>query len=139
MPNISELASTLPKNSFQVHALESEDCSATKRKLSRSGIVKFLAEVEPCARTLNGFRPTHPTLPKGPDLPDRALPKPDLVRYRHIPTRVVTILIRRFPSANIPRAAASRRYASQAHGGVSEPSPPLGIGGADQAEAVAVF
>src|SRR5258708_24306805 len=24
-------------------------CSATKRKLSRSGIVKFLAEVEPCA------------------------------------------------------------------------------------------
>ena len=37
------------KNSFQVHALESEDCSATKRKLSRSGIVKFLAEVEPCA------------------------------------------------------------------------------------------
>ena len=37
------------KNSFQVHAPESEDCSATKRKLSRSGIVKFLAEVEPCA------------------------------------------------------------------------------------------
>jgi transposase len=30
-------------------ALESEDCSATKRRLSRSGIVKFLAEVEPCA------------------------------------------------------------------------------------------
>ena len=39
----------IAKNSFQVHALESEDCSATKRKLSRSGIVKFLAEVEPCA------------------------------------------------------------------------------------------
>ena len=38
----------IAKNSFQVHALESEDCSATKRKLSRSGIVKFLAEVEPC-------------------------------------------------------------------------------------------
>jgi transposase len=35
----------IAKNSFQVHALESEDCSATKRKLSRSGIVKFLAEV----------------------------------------------------------------------------------------------
>jgi transposase len=34
---------------LSVHALESEDCSATKRKLSRSGIVKFLAEVEPCA------------------------------------------------------------------------------------------
>jgi transposase len=30
-------------------SLESEDCSATKRRLSRSGIVKFLAEVEPCA------------------------------------------------------------------------------------------
>ena len=39
----------IAKNSFQVHALENEDCSATKRKLSRSGIVKFLAEVEPCA------------------------------------------------------------------------------------------
>jgi hypothetical protein len=39
----------IAKNSFQVHALESENCSATKRKLSRSGIVKFLAEVEPCA------------------------------------------------------------------------------------------
>jgi transposase len=39
----------IAKNSFQVHALESEDCSATKRKLSRSGIVNFLAEVEPCA------------------------------------------------------------------------------------------
>src|SRR6202050_503576 len=39
----------IAKNSFQVHALEGEDCSATKRKLSRSGIVKFLAEVEPCA------------------------------------------------------------------------------------------
>src|SRR5258707_3034273 len=39
----------IAKNSFQVHALESEDCSATKRRLSRSGIVKFLAEVEPCA------------------------------------------------------------------------------------------
>jgi transposase len=39
----------IAKNCFQVHALESEDCSATKRKLSRSGIVKFLAEVEPCA------------------------------------------------------------------------------------------
>ena len=39
----------IAKNSFQVHALESEDCSATKRKLSRSGIVKFLAEVEPCS------------------------------------------------------------------------------------------
>jgi transposase len=39
----------IAKNSFQVHALESEDYSATKRKLSRSGIVKFLAEVEPCA------------------------------------------------------------------------------------------
>ena len=39
----------IAKNSFQVHALESEDCSVTKRKLSRSGIVKFLAEVEPCA------------------------------------------------------------------------------------------
>jgi hypothetical protein len=39
----------IAKNSFQVHVLESEDCSATKRKLSRSGIVKFLAEVEPCA------------------------------------------------------------------------------------------
>ena len=39
----------IAKNSFQVHALESEDCSATKRKLSRSGIIKFLAEVEPCA------------------------------------------------------------------------------------------
>ena len=38
----------IAKNSFQVHALESEDCSATKRKLSRSGIVKFLAQVEPC-------------------------------------------------------------------------------------------
>jgi transposase len=38
----------IAKNSFQVRALESEDCSATKRKLSRSGIVKFLAEVEPC-------------------------------------------------------------------------------------------
>jgi hypothetical protein len=33
-----------------------------RRKLSRSGIVKFLAEVEPCAHTMNGFRPTHPTL-----------------------------------------------------------------------------
>ena len=39
----------IAKNCFQVHALESEDCSATKRRLSRSGIVKFLAEVEPCA------------------------------------------------------------------------------------------
>ena len=39
----------IAKNSFQVHALESEDCSATKRKLSRSGIVKYLADVEPCA------------------------------------------------------------------------------------------
>ena len=39
----------IAKNCFQVHALESEDCSATKTKLSRSGIVKFLAEVEPCA------------------------------------------------------------------------------------------
>ena len=39
----------IAKNSFQVHAVESEDCSATKRKLSRSGIVKFLADVEPCA------------------------------------------------------------------------------------------
>jgi len=39
----------IAKNSFQVHALESEDCSATKRRLSRSGLVKFLAEVEPCA------------------------------------------------------------------------------------------
>ncbi len=39
----------IAKNSFQVHALDNEDCSATKRKLSRSGIVKFLAEVEPCA------------------------------------------------------------------------------------------
>jgi transposase len=39
----------IAKNSFQVHALESENCSATKRKLSRSGIVKFLAKVEPCA------------------------------------------------------------------------------------------
>ena len=29
-----------PQNCFQVHALESEDCSATKRRLSRSGIVK---------------------------------------------------------------------------------------------------
>jgi transposase len=38
----------IAKNSFQVHALESEDGRATKRKLSRSGIVKFLAEVEPC-------------------------------------------------------------------------------------------
>src|SRR3984957_10420846 len=47
--NISELASTFAKNCFQVHALESEDCSATKRRLSRSGIVRFLAEVEPCA------------------------------------------------------------------------------------------
>ena len=39
----------IAKNCFQVHALESENCSATKRRLSRSGIVKFLAEVEPCA------------------------------------------------------------------------------------------
>ena len=39
----------IAKNCFQVHALESEDYSATKRRLSRSGIVKFLAEVEPCA------------------------------------------------------------------------------------------
>ena len=39
----------IAKNSFQVHALVSEDCSATKRKLSRSGIVKYLADVEPCA------------------------------------------------------------------------------------------
>jgi transposase len=39
----------IAKNCFQVHALESEDCSATKCKLSRSGIVEFLAEVEPCA------------------------------------------------------------------------------------------
>jgi transposase len=39
----------IAKNSFQVHALESEDGRATKRKLSRSGIVKFLAAVEPCA------------------------------------------------------------------------------------------
>jgi long-chain acyl-CoA synthetase len=29
----------IAKNSFQVHALESGDCSATKRKLSRSAIV----------------------------------------------------------------------------------------------------
>jgi transposase len=39
----------IAKNCFQVHALESEDCSATKRRLSRSGIVKFRAEVEPWA------------------------------------------------------------------------------------------
>src|SRR5580698_1547271 len=39
----------IAKNCFQVHALESKDCSATKRRLSRSGIVKFLAEIEPCA------------------------------------------------------------------------------------------
>ena len=39
----------IAKDCFQVHVLESEDCSATKRKLSSSGIVKFLAEVEPCA------------------------------------------------------------------------------------------
>ena len=39
----------IAKNCFQVHALESEDGRATRRKLSRSGIVKFLAEAEPCA------------------------------------------------------------------------------------------
>ena len=32
----------IAKNSFQVHALESEDCSATKRKLSRSGTRRVL-------------------------------------------------------------------------------------------------
>ena len=49
MPKYIRIGVDIAKNSFQVHALESEDCSATKRKLSRSGIVKFLAEVEPCA------------------------------------------------------------------------------------------
>ena len=39
----------IAKNCFQVRPLESEDCSATKRRLSRSGIVKLLAEVVPCA------------------------------------------------------------------------------------------
>ena len=42
----------IAQNSFQVHALESEDGRAARRKLSRSGIVKFLAGVEPC---LDGF------------------------------------------------------------------------------------
>jgi transposase len=48
-PKYIRIVVDIAKNSFQVHALESEDCSATKRKLSRSGIVKFLAQVEPCA------------------------------------------------------------------------------------------
>ena len=49
----------IAKNSFQVHALESEDCSATKRKLSRSGIVKFLAEVQPSAEEATARLPRH--------------------------------------------------------------------------------
>ena len=49
----------IAKNCFQVHALESEDCSATKRRLSRSGIVKFLAEVEPCAIGMEACSSAH--------------------------------------------------------------------------------
>ena len=37
MPKYIRIGVDIAKNSFQVHALESEDCSATKRKLSRSG------------------------------------------------------------------------------------------------------
>ena len=46
----------IAKNSFQVHALESEDCSATKLKLSRSGIVKFLAEGQAVRDRHGGLR-----------------------------------------------------------------------------------
>ena len=48
MKHFIRIGVDIAKNSFQVHALESEDGRATLRKLSRSGIVKFLAGVEPC-------------------------------------------------------------------------------------------
>jgi len=48
MKSFMRIGVDIAKNSFQVHALEGEDGRATVRKLSRSGLVKFLAEVEPC-------------------------------------------------------------------------------------------
>jgi len=38
----------LAKNYFQVHALESEGGKVASRKLTRAGIFKFFAEIEPC-------------------------------------------------------------------------------------------
>ncbi len=38
----------LAKNYFQVHALESEGGKVAARKLTRAGMFKFFAEVEPC-------------------------------------------------------------------------------------------
>ncbi|HEY4848066.1 MAG TPA: hypothetical protein VIH87_09815 [Methylocella sp.] len=38
----------LAKNYFQVHTLESEGGKVASRKLTRAGMFKFFAEVEPC-------------------------------------------------------------------------------------------
>ena len=52
MPKYIRIGVDIAKNCFQVHALESEDCSATKRKLSHLGIVKFLAEASSRAASI---------------------------------------------------------------------------------------
>ena len=49
----------LAKNYFQVHALTSADGEPRTRKLSRQGMRKFFAEIEPCVVGMEACASSH--------------------------------------------------------------------------------
>ncbi len=49
----------LAKNYFQVHALESEGGKVASRKLTRAGMFKFFAEIEPCLAGMEACGSAH--------------------------------------------------------------------------------